>query len=764
MRKQLGWTRDAGAVAVAVLFAATALVRIHGAWCYRVGTNLDHANIALMVKHMVEGTGFPVFFYGQAFMGSPEPVVSAMLCRVFGLSGFMVCMGPALLGLGISIALYRWVHAMAGRTAAAATALFLLIGPRGYYHYLASPRCYAIQMLLTVLMLWLCARGVRDLRRGAPFPTWPVFFWGLLAGIGWWSSGLILYTVAASGLLVLLWGGRRTWTWRWVWGVAGGLLGAAPWVIWNLLNGFRSLAVQGKMVGAGSTAELLYAYIGNRLFRILGVHGLDFPFNILLGAVIVLAILAALYALFSRRANLVEPDRRPDLAACLLMFPAGAFFFSLSAYSAYGSPRYHLPLVPVVAVCLGLLTKALSRKIGILGWIPLAALVCTQVLHLPRAIDTSHREAELTRHVDALHEVMQEQGLTEAYATPFERWMSFYLREQVIFTPFRAGGYLPHAQRAERAERVAIVNNHEHFSAFLAPSGGRATLHQFGPLQLHVALQPPPPATLLTGAIRTIAADPGQDVTAALTDFDAATGWAAPEGREMHSLQLAVDPQSTLSGIRLVFRCAWTPSRWRVEGLAAGSDRWEPLVAESDVTPYHWSGNRVYGPGPGYRLEARFAPGRFERLRIALRGNTGRWHWLLQEAQLLTPASPVTQDDADRLAQTLVQDGISRVYADRWLANRLLRDGRFDVPTPLYFLERERAMMDLQIRMESASAIVVPAAEASRLVSQLDTAGIAADVQPFGSLAILRLAPPSDNNQAPPPFEWRGWGMLRHEE
>jgi len=564
-------------------------------------------------------------------------------------------------------------------------------------------------------------------------------------------------------MLVLFLGGRRAWTWHWVWGVAGGLLGSAAWIIWNLLNGFRSLEEQGKMVGAGSTPELLYAYIGNRLFRILGVHGLQSPFNILLGGVIVLAILAALYALLSRRANLVEPGRHPDLAACLLMFPAGAFFFAISAYSAFGSARYHLPLVPVVAVFLGLLTKALSRRIGIFGWIPLAALVFTHLLHLPRAVDTSRREAELATHVDALHEVMQDYSLTEAYATPFERWMSFHLREQVIFTPFRAGGYLPHAQRAERAERVAIVNNYEQFTDFLAQTSGSATPHQFGPLQLHVALQPPPPAAQLTGAIRTIHVEPGQDVTARLTDFDAATGWAAPEGQDMHSLQLEVDTQSTLSGIRLIFQCAWTPSRWRVEGLAADSDSWVPLVAASRVTPYHWSGNRVYGPGPGYRLEARFTPGRFERLRITLRGNTGHWHWLLQEVQLLTPAPPVSPDDAERLAQTLVQGGISQVYADRWLANRLLRDGRIEIPETLYFLERERAMMDLQMRMEGASAIVVSTAEAAGIVSQLGTAGIAADAQPFGSLVILCL-PPSDDNHAWLPFEWRGWGMLLHEE
>ena len=39
-------------------------------------------------------------------MRSFEPMVSAMLCRLFGTSGFMVCLGTALFGMALLPVVY----------------------------------------------------------------------------------------------------------------------------------------------------------------------------------------------------------------------------------------------------------------------------------------------------------------------------------------------------------------------------------------------------------------------------------------------------------------------------------------------------------------------------------------------------------------------------------------------------------------------------------------------------------------------------------
>ena len=85
-------TRRSRAVLIALLVIGAA-VRLAGAWLFRNPDNPDQGIVALMAKHIAEGLPFPVFFYGQAYLGSLEPVVSALLCRIFGYSGFAVTLG-----------------------------------------------------------------------------------------------------------------------------------------------------------------------------------------------------------------------------------------------------------------------------------------------------------------------------------------------------------------------------------------------------------------------------------------------------------------------------------------------------------------------------------------------------------------------------------------------------------------------------------------------------------------------------------------------
>ena len=49
-----------------------------------------------MARHMAALKEFPVFFYGQAYMGSLEPMASALMVRLLGSTGFAVTLGPVL--------------------------------------------------------------------------------------------------------------------------------------------------------------------------------------------------------------------------------------------------------------------------------------------------------------------------------------------------------------------------------------------------------------------------------------------------------------------------------------------------------------------------------------------------------------------------------------------------------------------------------------------------------------------------------------------
>ena len=96
--------------ALAGLLVLGLAARVVGAWCYRRHLNPDAGVAALMARHMAEGLPWPVFFYGQSYMGSLEPAVSAVLARIAGFSGFAVGLGTALLGFLTLPVVYRWAR------------------------------------------------------------------------------------------------------------------------------------------------------------------------------------------------------------------------------------------------------------------------------------------------------------------------------------------------------------------------------------------------------------------------------------------------------------------------------------------------------------------------------------------------------------------------------------------------------------------------------------------------------------------------------
>ena len=149
-------------IAVAILLLAGLAVRIGGAWVYRHDTSVDRCRVGIMAKHMAEGRDFPVFFYGGAYLGSFEPAVSAVFCRLLGPTGFALNLGTALLGFLLLPVAYLWAREAAGRHAGLVAMLVCLFGPFGYFYFLASPRGgYAATLLSMALVLWWTGRVAR---------------------------------------------------------------------------------------------------------------------------------------------------------------------------------------------------------------------------------------------------------------------------------------------------------------------------------------------------------------------------------------------------------------------------------------------------------------------------------------------------------------------------------------------------------------------------------------------------------------------------
>ncbi|MET8259592.1 hypothetical protein [Micromonospora sp. NPDC005205] len=238
-------------------------------------TNSDEATMGLAALHIARGEGFPVWFYGQQYMGTLEAYLAA---PVFALAG-----GPSLLGLRLpTLALYALFLLLAWRLTLRLTgdrwfgllmvALLALGSDRIVKNQLIAGGGYpemntagaALALLAVDLATGRPGRRTADTWRpdgrtaDAGRPGWRLArwaAWGFLAGLMVWVDPLVLPYVAATGAVLVGFCRRE------LWGAAGTLLGAAavlgaaPLLLHSLLTGRNPLhavlAASGTNASAG---------------------------------------------------------------------------------------------------------------------------------------------------------------------------------------------------------------------------------------------------------------------------------------------------------------------------------------------------------------------------------------------------------------------------------------------------------------------------------------------------------------------------------
>ncbi|MFG3602085.1 DUF423 domain-containing protein [Micromonospora chersina] len=258
-------------------------------------TNSDEATMGLAALHIARGEGFPVWFYGQAYMGTLEAYLAAPLVALAGPS-VLVLRLPTLGLYALFLALsWRLTRRLGGdRWFALLVVGFLALGSdRVIKNQLIAgggyPELNPAGAALALLTVSLCAGvpGARPPRRAAAsaaaasaaaasgaaasgagaaasgaaarLPRWAG--WGLVSGLLLWADPLILPFVLALGAVLA--GCRR----RELIGRAGAvlaaglLLGAAPMLLDSLRHGRDPLAAVLTASGADAAAtwgERLY--------------------------------------------------------------------------------------------------------------------------------------------------------------------------------------------------------------------------------------------------------------------------------------------------------------------------------------------------------------------------------------------------------------------------------------------------------------------------------------------------------------------------
>lgn len=700
-------------VLVMALLAIGLATRIYGAWCLRYNLNPDAGVVALMVKHLAEGSDFPVFFYGQPYMGSFEPLVSALLCKLFGVSGFLVCLGTALLGFLTLPVIYCWARDLSSsRTAGIAALCWCLVGPFGYFHYQISPRGgYAATLLFGTLVLWLSGRLIVRERQGCPQGAAWFLLLGVLAGLGWWSNQLITAALVTSALLLVMLLSPRLLLRRFLFALAGFALGSWPFWWWNATHQWASFGFL-ETFAQQPMAEGLLWFFGERLPDLLDLVEASVWRKLMLGAIYIAA------ALVTGWVTLRAPRKRQlsESVFGLMLFSfilVSALIFSTSHFAAMPSPRYLLPLVPVMAVMLGVMTARLQSVFPVafawLAWLPLLTLIFFQWPALHWAGKRARGEAAYQRQIEAVGTFLNARGVEASYI-PYSLYAwHFALRESVCLSELELDRFPPYSRKAELASRIAVFANVGGLNEFLEAYGGSARIEQPGDVALHTNFAPPSSAlrALPVEAMAQMVDSKGRDALKLATDCNLDTWWesAADEGED-EWIEIRFQKPERVALVRLLCFPQYPPEL-QVEGRLPGG-AWQALTPVLPATGYFWQGPRPYFGDWLYRLNIVLAPVTVEALRLRRIGIK----FGIRELQCFAPDEPATTTEAQafpELARLVQERGINRLYCDRWVANALHRTlgDALQVPLEPTLFKEVSGRLGVQMHLTPHTGILV---------------------------------------------------------
>lgn len=411
----------------------------------------DEAVGGLIARHFLDGE-VAVFLWGNAWGGTLEAVVTAAIFAVLGSS--VAAAKLVMTGFYATACVLTWRlgRGIVGEGSARLAAALLWLFPGALVLLSTKARLYYGAAMVIATAIVLLALRLQD-RPRVP----DMLGLGLLLGLGLWTAPFVFYVAVPTGVW-LLWRNRRLWRWAPLL-VPGALLGALPWLVFNLERGFPSLDEPSLPVAtsyfgrlSGFFTHLLPALLGFRLNASMEWVG---------GTVGVMAYIAILAGLgwFAVR-------HRRRLAPLLAIIAGYPLIFAVPQASHHvAEPRYGLVLAPVVMLVVAYALRRRVRTVGPQLGVLVAATLATVAATTATVEFTERFPGQQDVAPPPLAPLVAELEGRDVNTVYSDYWiayrLSFETGEDIVATPVDFVRYGPHdaqvRQAAERERRSTYV-------------------------------------------------------------------------------------------------------------------------------------------------------------------------------------------------------------------------------------------------------------------------------------------------------------------
>lgn len=210
----------------------------------------DEATTGLVARHLLHNHEHPVFYWASNYGGTLEAAVTAAVFAVTGSSVLVLKLVSAVWFAAAAVLTWRVGRRLVDERVGAVAGLLFWVWPATYVWWSTKSRGFYGSVLVLGLVVALTALRVAE----RPERTLDWLVLGLAAGVGWWDQPQIVTLVVPVGLWLLLRNWRalgRAWI-----AVPAAVIGAAPWLLWNVRNHWASFDVPPQPTSAPYATRL----------------------------------------------------------------------------------------------------------------------------------------------------------------------------------------------------------------------------------------------------------------------------------------------------------------------------------------------------------------------------------------------------------------------------------------------------------------------------------------------------------------------------
>jgi len=738
--------------AVAAIYAAAVAARL---WRWLSSyISGDGAVCGQLGLGVLEGR-WPLFFWGQDFMGALDGYLAAPVYALFGASTLTLNIWAPLLSLASMVVLHLCLRRFFSRPALLVALAYLALPPALAIFHAGKPNNhYPMGLFLGALLIYLTLEVWRRERWG----LWLPLSWGLVLGLAAWTNLQDATVIAACGVFLLLTCLTRLRPLPLAAAAVGALAGAAPLLYYNLRHGWE-YASQAELFSWRYLAADLKMWFYNAFPLVLGFNTPAAKGSTAPGSPLFYLYLAVAAAVtWGAGLLLWRARQRQDRG---LLLPILVIFFLLAVLldSLYGRElydwdlRYVLPIYLALPFCWAALAQRLGAWQGWLAYGLGGALLAVNLAGWPGfwggfmfTYGDTYRRVEEPRLRRVIAQ-MRQAGFTHLYAGEPEA-LAFLAQDRPMFCdPWRDKRLYVSVQVDAHPDPGFYGMSFHSFQFLGLPYKVEhpKVAHAFG--------QPQHVERLLPRQAWQARATNGRDLGRVLSDGDLGSGLtlrgAAARG---HGFVLDLGRLETVAGLALVpLEFRQVPSGLRVE--VAGEDRVFHLVSQIDN---YWGPLYVSGPHPMVkarypRVECFFQPRRARYVRVTHRGPRDPQHpWSTQEVLLWGPGGAAADESwtgsGELLLQALIRLKVQRLYADAWpaaLAAHRLNGRVWTIPanfaTDDYGFQKPSPYEPMAIDPRPGSALAVLQREAAATAQALSLWGVRFSRQDAGRFALFLL-------------------------